>query len=107
MAEIAVGELLSPEDLRHSEMAMRVGAITHRGYGQLIFKGFGRFWGRLSAGDLVVTNLVTLITELIAIRVVMSFFGNPPAISVAAGVLLVAVSVAGGRYRRWERIALG
>ena len=89
------------------EMAMRVGAITHRGYGQLVFERFGRFWGWLSAGDLVVTNLVTLITELIAIRVGMAFFGVPPVVSVAAGVLLVALSVAGGRYRTWERVALG
>ncbi len=89
------------------EMAMRVGAVTHRGYGQLIFERFGRFWGWVSTGDLVVTNLVTLITELIAIRVGMSFFGVPPALSVPAGVLLVVVSVAGGRYRHWERIALG
>ena len=89
------------------EMAMRVGAITHRGYGQLVFERFGRFWGWLSTGDLVVTNLVTLITELIAIRVGMGFFGVPPAIAVAFGVLLVAFSVAGGRYSRWERVALG
>lgn len=89
------------------EMSMRVGAVTHRGYGQLVFERFGRFWGWLSAGDLVVTNLVTLITELIAIRVGMAFFGVPPQIAVAGGVLLVALSVAGGRYRRWERVALG
>jgi Mn2+/Fe2+ NRAMP family transporter len=89
------------------EMAMRVGAITHRGYGQLIFERFGHFWGWVAAGDLVVTNLVTLITELIAIRVGMSFFGIPPVLAVAGGVLLVAVSVAGGRYRRWEHVALG
>jgi len=89
------------------EMAMRVGAITHRGYGQLIFERFGRFWGWVAAGDLVVTNLVTLITELIAIRVGMSFFGIPPVLAVTGGVLLVAVSVAGGRYRRWEHVALG
>lgn len=89
------------------EMSMRVGAITHRGYGQLVFERFGRFWGWLSAGDLVVTNLVTLITELIAIRVGMSFFGISPVIAVAFGVGLVALSIAGGRYRRWEQVALG
>ena len=37
----------------------------------------------------------------------MSFFGIPPVFAVAAGVLLVAVSIAGGRYRRWEQVALG
>ena len=89
------------------EMAMRVGAVTHRGYGQLIFERYGRFWGWLSAGDLVVTNVVTLITELIAMRVGMSFFGIPPVVAVGAGVLLVAVTSASSRYSRWERVALG
>jgi Mn2+/Fe2+ NRAMP family transporter len=50
------------------EMAMRLGAVTHRGYGELIFQRFGPFWGWLSASDLVFTNLITLITEIIAIR---------------------------------------
>ena len=89
------------------EMAMRVGSVTHRGYGELIFQRFGGFWGWLSVIDLVLTNLVTLITEFIAIRVGMSFFGVPPPLAVGAGTLLVAVGLAGGRYWRWERIALG
>ncbi|MHB8613479.1 MAG: NRAMP family divalent metal transporter [Candidatus Dormibacteraceae bacterium] len=89
------------------EMAMRVGSVTHRGYGELIFQRFGGFWGWLSVIDLVLTNLVTLITEFIAIRVGMSFFGVPAPLAVGAGVLLVAFSMAGGRYWRWERIALG
>jgi Mn2+/Fe2+ NRAMP family transporter len=89
------------------EMAMRVGAVTHRGFGELVFQRFGSFWGWVSAGDLGVTNLVTLITELIAVRVGMSFFGIPPVVAVAAGLGLVVFSVAGGRYWRWERVALG
>ncbi|MBJ7602368.1 MAG: divalent metal cation transporter [Candidatus Dormibacteraeota bacterium] len=89
------------------EMAMRVGAVTHRGYGELVFQRFGRFWGWFSAVDLLVTNFVTLITEFIAIRVGSSFFGVPAWLSVLAGLLLVGVSLAGGRYWRWERAALG
>jgi Mn2+/Fe2+ NRAMP family transporter len=88
------------------EMTMRVGAVTHRGYGELIFQRFGRFWGWLSAVDLVATNLVTLITELIAVRVGMSFFGIPAWIAVAFGLGLVIYSISGGRYWRWERVAL-
>ncbi|HEY8951140.1 MAG TPA: divalent metal cation transporter, partial [Candidatus Dormibacteraeota bacterium] len=88
------------------EMTMRVGAVTHRGYGELIFQRFGRFWGWLSAVDLVATNLVTLITELIAVRVGMSFFGIPAWIAVAFGLGLVVYSISGGRYWRWERVAL-
>ena len=80
------------------EMAMRLGAVTHRGYGELIFQRFGPFWGWLSAGDLVVTNLITLVTEIIAIRVGMAYFGIPPIFAVVFAVLLVAISTSGGRY---------
>jgi Mn2+/Fe2+ NRAMP family transporter len=89
------------------EMAMRLGAVTHRGYGELIFQRFGPFWGWLSAGDLVVTNLITLITEIIAIRVGMAYFGIPSILSVAFAVVLVAVSTSGGRYWQWERFTMG
>src|ERR1700732_5200538 len=68
------------------EMAMRLGAVTGRGYGELIFQRFGRFWGWTSAGDLIVTNLVTLITEVIAIRLGMGFFGIPAWGAVACAV---------------------
>jgi Mn2+/Fe2+ NRAMP family transporter len=88
------------------EMAMRVGAVTHRGFGELVLQRFGTAWGWVAAADLVVTNLVTLVVELIAIEVGMSFFDIPGPVAVGLGLLLLAVSVMGGRYWRWERIAL-
>jgi len=45
------------------EMCMRVGAVTHRGFGELVLQRYGRIWGWVSAGDLVVTNVITLIAE--------------------------------------------
>ena len=89
------------------EMAMRLGAVTGRGYGELVFQRFGRFWGWTSAGDLIVTNLVTLITEVIAIRLGMGFFGIPAWGAVACAVALVAMGSWGGRYARWERLCAG
>ncbi|MDB5417184.1 MAG: metal ion transporter, family [Phenylobacterium sp.] len=89
------------------EMAMRLGAVTGRGYGELIFQRFGRVWGWASAGDLAFTNLITLITEVIAIRLGMGFFGVPPWAAVASAVLLVGIGSWGGRYSRWERLAAG
>lgn len=88
------------------EMAMRLGAVTHRGYGELVFQRFGPFWGWLTAGDLVVTNAITLVTEVVAIRAGMGFFGLPPWVAACSAVLLVAVSASGGRYWRWERAAM-
>jgi Mn2+/Fe2+ NRAMP family transporter len=89
------------------EMAMRVGAVTHRGFGQLVLERFGRLWGWFAAGDLVFTNLVTLIAEFVAIRVGLSFFHLGAGVAAILGVVLVAFTLSGGRYWRWERIVLG
>ena len=32
------------------EMCMRVGAVTHRGYGELVLQRYGRVWGWFGAG---------------------------------------------------------
>jgi Natural resistance-associated macrophage protein len=42
------------------EMCMRVGAVTHPGYVELMLQRYGRAWGWFGAGDLILTNLVTL-----------------------------------------------
>ena len=89
------------------ELCMRVGAVTHRGYGQLVLERYGKLWGWFSAGDLMVTNLVTLIAEFVAIRIGMSYFHVGPAIAAILGVSLVALTMTGGRYWRWERVVLG
>lgn len=89
------------------EMSMRVGAVSHRGYGELIFQRFGRFWGWFSVADLVATNFITLITEIIAIRVGMAFFGIASPIAVGCAVALVILGACGSRYSRWERLSMG
>lgn len=89
------------------EMAMRLAAVTHRGFGELIFQRFGRFWGWTAAADLVVTNLVTLISEIIAIRVGMAFFRIPAPVAVASVLALVVINSLGNRYSRWERVTMG
>ncbi len=89
------------------EMAMRLGAVTGRGFGELVFQRFGRFWGWTSAADLIVTNLVTLITEVIAIRLGMGFFGIPAWGAALCAVVLVGAASWGGRYSRWERLSAG
>jgi len=92
------------------EMAMRVGAVTHRGYGQLVLQRYGRSWGWLAAIDLLFTNLVTLIAELVAIRVGVAYFlggGTLSAqLSALIGVALVLLTLSLGRYWRWERMVL-
>ncbi len=88
------------------EMCMRVGAVTHRGYGELVLQRFGKMWGWFGAGDLVITNLVTLVSEFVAIRVGLAYFHVGAPIAAALGIGLVLVTVSGRRYWRWERIVL-
>jgi Mn2+/Fe2+ NRAMP family transporter len=89
------------------EMSMRIGAVTHRGYGQLVLERFGRVWGWFNAGDLVLTNLVTLVAEFVAIRIGLAYFHLSSWVAAALGITLVLFTISGGRYWRWERIVLG
>src|SRR5271166_2460681 len=89
------------------EMCMRVGAVTHRGYGELVLQRYGKVWGWFGAGDLTITNLVTLVAEFISIRIGLAYFHLGPGVAVALGLALVVFTLSGGRYWRWERIVLG
>ncbi len=89
------------------EMCMRVGAVTHRGYGELIFQRYGKVWGWFAAGDLMLTNVVTLIAEFVAIRIGLAYFHIGSAVAAGLGLALVLFTLSGGRYWRWERIVLG
>jgi Mn2+/Fe2+ NRAMP family transporter len=89
------------------EMCMRVGAVTHRGYGELVLQRYGKVWGWFGAGDLTLTNLVTLVAEFVSIRVGLAYFQLGSGVAVALGLALVAFTLSGGRYWRWERIVLG
>ncbi len=88
------------------EMTVRLGAATHRGHAELIFQRFGPFWGYFAMADLVLGNLLTLVTEFIAVQAGGLYFGIPPVLSVAAGAALVLASLALRRYATWERVVM-
>jgi Mn2+/Fe2+ NRAMP family transporter len=89
------------------EMTVRLGAATHRGHAELIFERFGPFWGWFSMIDLGVGNFLTLITEFIAIRAGLGFFGVPPWVAVLGALILLYTALMTHRYWTWERITLG
>lgn len=88
------------------EMTIRLGAVTRRGHGELIWKRYGTFWGAFSLVDLVAANVLTLMTEFIGIRVAGAVFGLSPFFTVPAAVAFVAFILVFLRYWTWERIAL-
>jgi len=88
------------------EMTVRLGAATHRGHAELIFDRFGPFWGWFSMIDLMVGNFLTLVTEFIAIRAGLGYFGISPVISVSAAWLVLFGALMAHRYWTWERVTL-
>jgi len=88
------------------EMTVRLGAATHRGHAELIFDRFGPFWGWFSMADLMLGNFLTLITEFIAIRAGLGFFGVPPAVAVLVAWLALSAALMTHRYWTWERVTL-
>ena len=88
------------------EMTVRLGAATHRGHAELIFERFGPFWGWFSLIDLAIGNFLTLITEFIAIRAGMGFFGVRPWVAVLVALVILYAALMSHRYWTWERITL-
>ncbi len=58
-------------------------------------------------GDLVVGNLLTLVTEFIAIQAGGLYFGVPAWLSVGLGVAIMTGALALRRYATWERTLMG
>jgi Mn2+/Fe2+ NRAMP family transporter len=88
------------------EMTVRLGAATHRGHAELIFDRFGPFWGWFSMIDLGVGNFLTLITEFIAVRAGLGFFGIRPWIAILIALVILYGALMSHRYWTWERVTL-
>ncbi len=88
------------------EMTVRLAAATHRGHAELIFERFGPFWGWFSMTDLAIGNFLTLITEFIAIRAGLGFFGVPPWLAILIALIILYSALMSHRYWTWERLTL-
>lgn len=84
------------------EMVARLGAVTGAGHARLIFERFGRRWGYFALSDLLVLNILTIVTEFIGVALALGYFGVSRYVSVpVAAVALIAVTGLGS-FRRWE-----
>src|ERR1700726_1212358 len=83
------------------EMTVRLGAATHRGHAELIFDRFGPFWGWFSMADLMIGNFLTLITEFIAIRAGLGFFGIPAWVAIPSALAVLYLALITHRYWTW------
>jgi Mn2+/Fe2+ NRAMP family transporter len=104
MALVWTLALLIPVLYVNQEMVVRLGAVSGVGHARLIFERFGKFWGAFSVGDLFILNALTIVTEFIGVSLALSFFGLPKTVSVPVAAVLLFMVVAGGSFRRWERL---
>jgi NRAMP (natural resistance-associated macrophage protein)-like metal ion transporter len=96
--------LLIPVLYVNQEMVVRLGAVTGVGHARLIFERFGKFWGAFSVGDLLILNAMTIVTEFIGVSLALGFLGCPKTLAIPVAAVLLFAVVAGGSFRRWERL---
>lgn len=96
--------LLAPVLFVIQEMVARLGSVTGSGHARLIFERFGRRWGWFALGDLLVLNLLTIVTELIGVRLALGYFGVSRYLSVPLAVVALVALTGSGRFRRWEAV---
>ncbi|WP_235434889.1 NRAMP family divalent metal transporter [Mycobacterium heckeshornense] len=96
--------LMIPVLYVNQEMVLRLGAVTGVGHARLIFERFGKFWGAFSLGDLLILNALTIVTEFIGVSLALGFLGCPKTVAIPTAAVLLFAVVAGGSFRRWERL---
>ena len=95
--------LLAPVLYVVQEMVARLGAVTGAGHARLIYERFGRRWAYFALSDLLVLNVLTIVTEFIGVALALGYFGVSRYVSVPiAAVALILVSGVGS-FRRWEQ----
>lgn len=88
------------------EMVVRLGIATGQGHAAMIYRRFGKWWGRFSLADLLLLNFLTLVTEFAAIALALDKLGIQPILGVPLAAIGLTALVLTGSYRRWERIVI-
>jgi Mn2+/Fe2+ NRAMP family transporter len=88
------------------EMVVRLGIASGQGHAAMIYRRFGKWWGRFSLADLLLLNFLTLVTEFAAIALVLGKLGIDPRFGVPVAAIALTALVLTGSYRRWERIVV-
>jgi Mn2+/Fe2+ NRAMP family transporter len=98
--------ILLPVTYCCQEMVVRLGIATGEGHAAMIYKRFGKWWGRFSLFDLELVNFFTLVTEFAGISLAFAAIGVGAWISVPIAAAGLVALVLTGSYLRWERITI-
>ncbi|MGH9583381.1 MAG: NRAMP family divalent metal transporter, partial [Bryobacteraceae bacterium] len=77
-----------------------------QGHAAMIYRRFGKWWGRFSLADLLLLNFLTLMTEFAAIALALGKLGVSPVLGVPIAAAGLTALVLTGSYRRWERMVV-
>src|SRR6516225_11775516 len=88
------------------EMVVRLGIAKGQGHAAMIYRRFGKWWGRFSLADLLLVNFLTLVTEFAAIALALGKMGIDPRFGVPVAAVALTALVLTGSYRRWEGIVV-
>lgn len=86
------------------EMVARLGAVTGAGHARLIFERFGPRWGYFALSDLLVLNILTIVTEFIGVALALGYFGISRYMSVPFAAFALILITAVGSFRKWELV---
>lgn len=91
------------------EMAMRLGAVSGRGYTRLLREKYGTGWMGLQVAALFLENLLTLLTEFVGMSAGLQLLGLPLPASVllSVGLVLSVASLSGERAKERFGLAVG
>ncbi|MFI9271239.1 NRAMP family divalent metal transporter [Kitasatospora sp. NPDC052896] len=98
--------LLMPVLFAVQEITVRLGIVTGKGHGTLIREQFGKWWGLLSAGTLLLSAIGALLTEFAGVAGVGELFGISKWVTVPTTTAFLVGLAFTGSYRRSERIGI-
>lgn len=87
-------------------VAVRLGAVTGKGFVALVRSRWGRGWGYVAVLGLLFANFGTICAEYAGISAAGSLVGIPAWVSAPLAGALIAVTVVMGSFHRVERILL-
>ncbi len=88
------------------EMAARMGAVTHKGLGELIREQYGVSWTLFALGVMFVANTATTVANFAGIAAAGEIFGVSKFLTVPLAFLTMWMLVVRGPFRIIERIFL-
>ena len=98
--------LLAPIGYNFQEMTMRLSAVTHTEYRELVLRHFGRFCSFSSVSLLALANLLYIITEFVGMTAGLTLLGLPLWVSDIISFLFVSSVTFLLGYWSKERFAL-